>query len=180
MKEAIDENSRQITNVKETIEFMSTEVNNLKSKHGVMESKMGQMEQRVMEQERRLAHLESYSRRWNLRIYGIPEKEKDVRGEVIQVCQRLLPDDKKKLASAIDTVHRLGHKQPNKTRGIIFQFSSRFCRDAVCRAAKESTFLRENKLKISEDLSPADKERRKQIVAGSAKSKTRQQACLFC
>lgn len=164
MKEVINENTKQITSVKEAIEFISAEVNSLKVKHGVMESRVGKVEQNTMEQERRLSHLESYSRRWNLRIHGIPENDgEDVRGKIIQICQQLLPENKDQLPNAIDTVHRLGRKQPNKTRGIIFQFASRFYRDAVWRAAKNATYLRENKLKISEDLSSAEKERRNQL-----------------
>ncbi|KAG1930526.1 hypothetical protein F2P79_022284 [Pimephales promelas] len=164
MKEVINENTKQITSVKEAIEFMSEEVNSLKLKYGVVEAKVGKVDQATNEQERRLAHLESYSRRWNLRFHGVPEKEReDVRQRIIQLCQQLLPEDKDKLPNAIDTVHRLGRKEPNKSRGIICQFASRFFRDAVWRAAKESAFLRENGLKISEDLSPADKERRNKL-----------------
>lgn len=61
------------------------------------------------EHEQRLSHLEGYTRRWNLRVYGIPEKEReDVRERVIQVCQQLLPEAKDKLPYTVDTVHRLG------------------------------------------------------------------------
>ncbi|XP_026101669.1 uncharacterized protein LOC113073003 [Carassius auratus] len=180
MKEVINENTKQITSVKEAIEFMSEEVNCLKTKCGAVESKMGKMEQTTSEQERRLAHLESYSRRWNLRIYGVPEKEReDVRLQVIQLCQRLLPEDRDKLPNTIDIAHRLGRKQPNKTRGVIVQFASRFYRDAVWRAAKESTFLRENGLKISEDLSPADKERRNKLWPAVEKARQNNKRAYF-
>lgn len=164
MKEVINENTKQITSVKEAIEFLSAEVNSLKAKYGVVESTLGKMEQTSVEQDRRLSQLESYSRRWNLRLHGVPEREQDdVRRRVIEVCQHILQEDKDKLQNTIDTVHRLGRKQPNKARGIILQFSSRFYRDAVWRAAKESTFLREHNMKISEDLSLTDKERRNKL-----------------
>lgn len=180
MKEVISENTRQITSVKEAIKFMSAEVNSLKAKYGVVESTLGKMEQTSMEQDRRLSQLESYSRWWNLRLYGIPEREReDVRGRVIEVCQHLLPGDKDKLPNAIDTVHRLVRKQPNKTRGIILQFVSRFCRDAVWRAAKASTFLRENNMKISEDLSLADKERRNKLWPAVEKARKHNKRAYF-
>lgn len=164
MKEVINENTKQITSVKEAIEFVSAEVNHLKNKYGVMESTLSKVEETCVGHDRRLSQLESYSRRWNLRMHGIPENEReDVRGRVIDVCQHLLPEDKDRLSSAVDTVHRLGRKQPNKNRGIILQFASRFFRDAVWRAAKDSAFLRENNIKISEDLSLADKERRNKL-----------------
>ncbi len=102
-----------------------------------------------MEKDRRLSQWESYLRRWNPILYGIPErKRKDVRGRVIDVCQHILPEDKDKLPNVIDTVHRLGRKQPNKTRGNILQFACSFYRDAVWRAANESTLIQENKIKL--------------------------------
>ncbi|KAL1252624.1 hypothetical protein QQF64_017317 [Cirrhinus molitorella] len=180
MKEVINENTKQFTNVKEAIEFMSAEVNSLKAKYGVVESTLGKVEQTIMEQDQRLSQLESYSRRWNLRLYGIPERDgEDVRGRVIEVCQHLLPEDKDKLPNVIDTVHRLGRKQLNKTRGIILQFVSRFYRDAVWCAAKESTFLRENNMKISEDLSLADKERRNKLWPAVEKARKENKRAYF-
>ncbi len=111
--------------------------------------------------DRRLFQWESYLRWWNPILYGIPErKREDVRGRVIDVCQHILPEDKDKLPNVIDTVHRLGRKQPNKTRGNILQFACNFYRDAVWRAANESTLIQENNMNISEDLSLTDKERR--------------------
>ncbi len=136
MKEVINENTKQITSVKEAIEFLSAEVNSLKDKYGEVESTLGKMEQTSVEHDRRLSQLESYLRRWNLRLHGVPEREQDVRRRIIEVCQHILPEDKDKLQNTIDTVHRLGRKQPNKARGIILQFSSHFYRDAVWLAAK--------------------------------------------
>ncbi|KAL0185519.1 hypothetical protein M9458_021216, partial [Cirrhinus mrigala] len=58
-----------------------------------------------------------------------------------------------KFPDVVDVAHRLGRANPrNKGRGIIFQFTSRFYRDAVWRAAKDADFLTENRLKITEDL----------------------------
>lgn len=166
MKETVVENTKQIADVKTAVEFVSEEVNDLKVKIGAMESQVKKIDVKSSEQEKRLSHLEGYTRRWNLRIYGLPEKEReDVRERVIQICQHLLPEAKDKLPYIVDTVHRLGRKLPNveKPRGVIFQFTSRFYRDAVWRAAKDSSFLRNNSLKIAEDLSPSDKERRNKL-----------------
>ncbi len=62
----------------------------------------------------------------------------------------------------MDVAHRLGRIKPGSStpRGIIFQFTSRFFRDAVWRAAKDADFLKNNHLRITEDLSPADRENR--------------------
>ncbi|KAA0705276.1 hypothetical protein E1301_Tti009859 [Triplophysa tibetana] len=166
MKETVIENAKQIADLKKAVEFVSDEVNDVKVKLGAMEAEVKKMDSKSAEQEKRLSHLEGYARRWNLRIYGVPEKEKeDVRERVIQVCQQLLPEAKGKIPFIVDTVHRLRRKQLNndKPRGVIFQFTSRFYRDAVWRAAKDSVFLRNNNLKIAEDLSPSDRERRNKL-----------------
>lgn len=166
MKESINENTRQIFGLKDVIDFTSAEVKDLKVKTVATESLAKKIELNSQEQERRLLHLEAYSRRWNLRVHGVPETEReDVRGKSIDICQQLLPNAQGKLSDSVDTVHRLGRKRmgDNKPRGIIVQFTSRFHRDAVWRAAKESSFLRNNNLKISEDLSQADRERRNKL-----------------
>ncbi|KAI2647996.1 Cyclin-K [Labeo rohita] len=96
MKESINENTKQISGIKDVIDFMSAE-------------------------EERLLHLEAYSRWWNLRVHGVPEGEReDVRGKIINICQQLLPDAKDELPDADG--HRLGRKRlNNKPRGIIIQ-----------------------------------------------------------
>lgn len=166
MKETVNENTKQIADVKTAVEFACAEVNDVKGQLGIMETQVKKIEAKSSEHEQRLSHLEAYTRRWNLRIYGMPEKEReDVRERVIQVCQQLLPEAKDKLPYTVDTVHRLGRKQASndKPRGIIFQFTSRFYRDAIWRAAKDSPFLRNNNLKLSEDLSPTDREKRNKL-----------------
>ncbi|KAK7944431.1 hypothetical protein WMY93_000159 [Mugilogobius chulae] len=72
----------------------------------------------------RLSLLESYSRRWNLILRGLEEKnQQDVRGEAIRVLQRVLPEARDLLPDAVDTVHRLGPRRPDTTRGVIIQFA---------------------------------------------------------
>lgn len=166
VKDAVNENTKQIADVKKAVEFVSGEIVDVKVRIDTMELQVKKIDIQTSEQEKRLSHLEGYTRRWNLRIYGMQEREReDVRERVIQVCQQLLPDAKDKLSFVVDTVHRLGHKRPagDKPRGIIFQFTSRFYRDAVWRAAKDSSFIRSNNLKIAEDLSPSDREKRNKL-----------------
>ncbi|KAL0196703.1 hypothetical protein M9458_005243, partial [Cirrhinus mrigala] len=134
------------------------------------------------EQERCLSLLEGYSRRWNLRIQGLQEKNgEDIRSEVIKICQCLLPQHKDKLPDVVDVAHRLGrHKLGSITpRGIIFQFTSRFFRDAVWRAAKDAEFLKNNHLRITEDLSAADRERRLKLWPTVEKARKENKKAFF-
>ncbi|KAL1252322.1 hypothetical protein QQF64_020118 [Cirrhinus molitorella] len=181
MKEEIGRNTEQISGMTETIEFICSEVKGLKERVNVIDSQTKKVEIVSTEQEKRLAHLEAYTRRWNLRIHGIPEKEREnVHQEVIDVCQRLLPQFKDKFPDVVDVAHRLGRPNPqNKGRGIIFQFTSRFYRDAVWRAAKDAEFLFVNRLKKTEDLSPADKARRIKLWPAVEKARKENKQAFF-
>ncbi|XP_056144357.1 meiosis-specific coiled-coil domain-containing protein MEIOC-like [Lampris incognitus] len=166
VKMAVQENTKQITAVKESFDAVCAEINDMKDRVVNVESQLEKYKAYAETQEKRISHLESYSRRWNLKLYGLAEKAKqDLRQEVIQVCQSVLPDAKDKLPDVVDTVHRLGPKKPsnNHPRGVIMQFTSRVHRDAVWRAAKKSAFLKDNNLKLAEDLSADDRDRRNRL-----------------
>ncbi|KAI2646720.1 Anaphase spindle elongation protein 1 [Labeo rohita] len=148
MKEEIGRNTAQISGVMETIEFICSEVKDLKERVDLIDSRTKKEEIISIEQEKRLAHLEAYTRRWNLRVQRKKEK---------------MP------------VRKLS----NKGRGIIFQFTSRFYRDAVWRAAKDADFLTENCLKITEDLSPADRARRSKLWPAVEKARNKNKRAFF-
>lgn len=140
VKEAVKENATQITGLTEAFEFICADIKTMKHRVDHIESKVKEHEASRDTREKRLAHLESYTRRWNLKLYGLEEKEKqDVRKEVIQVCQAFLPEAKDKLPDVVDTVHRLGPRKltNNQPRAIIMQFTSRIYRDAIWHAAKK-------------------------------------------
>ncbi len=86
-----------------------------------------------------------------------------MRKEVIRICQNLLPEHSDRLPDVIDTVHRVGMKKVNYTRGVIIQFSSCTHRAAVWVAAKNSTYLREKGLRFREDLCKTDRESRMKL-----------------
>ncbi|CAM4610218.1 unnamed protein product [Leuciscus chuanchicus] len=97
--------------------------------------------------------------RWNLRLHGVLEKEKEnARTESIRICAAIFPEESKTLPDKIDFVPRIGKRLPNtsRPRAIIIQFSSSVVRDGVWRAAKSSEFLRANGLRFTEDLTVFD------------------------
>jgi len=162
----VSANALKIEGLKKTIDFVCAEVKDVKSKVCTLEVKMAKEEKRVDACQQRVSELERYSRRWNLRLYGVEETEKEnIRRKAIEICQAVLPEEKNRLADTIDTVHRLGTKRQNdhRPRGIIIQFIARVCRDAVWKAAKTSPYLRNNGLRFAEDLSKEDRERRSKL-----------------
>lgn len=116
-----------------------------------------------------IRELEGYHSRWNLKLYGVPEKaDQNVQAEVIHICREVLPEEKIKLPDVIDTVHRLGSRMhTDKLRPVIFQFTSRVHCDAVWKAARNNSYLRDNKLRFAEDFCEEDRERRKKAVTCS-------------
>lgn len=85
---------------------------------------------------------------------------------MVKICQNVLPSAKDKLSDVIDVVHRLGKIQQEGTkrpRVTIMQFSIRSYRDAVWKAAKNSSYLKENGLRFMEDFSAGDRERRRKL-----------------
>lgn len=162
----VKENTLQIEGLKKTIDFVCAEMKDMKGKVCDLEKKVTKEEGRVDNCQQRISELERYSRRWNLRLHGVREAEKeDARGKVTVICQSVLPEQNHRLPDVIDTVHRLGAKRQGSTRprGIIVQFTSRIYRDAVWKAAKTSSYLQDNHLRFAEDLSREDRERRDKL-----------------
>ncbi|GAA6075855.1 uncharacterized protein LOC107689943 [Tachysurus ichikawai] len=93
------------------------EIKALKEKMGGMERSIEKSEQSTLTCLNRVSDLERYGRRWNLKLYGIPEAAgENVLNEVICICQEVLPQEREKLRDVIDVAHRLGTKRPNESR----------------------------------------------------------------
>lgn len=153
----------RLDELEKKIESSCAEVVMLKENVSCMEQKLQKCTTSVDQIENRVYELEAYSRRWNLKLYGVRETEaEDVRREVIKICQALLPEEKSRLVDGIEAVHRLGpkRKEQKDSRVIIMKFISRALRDAVWKAAKKSSFLQVNKLRFTEDLCKTDREKR--------------------
>ncbi|ROL41441.1 hypothetical protein DPX16_6839 [Anabarilius grahami] len=163
LEKMVGDNALKIEGLKKTVDFVCAELNDIKGKVGHVETRLNTEEKKMELCEKRIADLERYSRRWSLRLHGVPEKENEnVRAESISICAATFPEEGKTLPDKIDTVHRVGKRLPNhsRPRAIIIQFSSRVTRDGVWRAAKSSEFLRANGLRFTEDLTAFDRERR--------------------
>ncbi|XP_064872087.1 zinc finger protein with KRAB and SCAN domains 7-like [Oncorhynchus nerka] len=156
-----------IEGLKKTVEFACGEINDVKSRVAKVEKNVERVEKNNNVYNRRLNDLEQYTRKWNLRLYGLPELEnEDVRGEAIRICQEVLPAENNKVGDTINVVHRLGKKQQqsdSRPRGIIILFTTRFYRDAVWKAAWKNAFLQSHGMRFAEHLSPEDIERRNKL-----------------
>ncbi|XP_016418701.1 uncharacterized protein LOC107748441, partial [Sinocyclocheilus rhinocerous] len=127
LEKMVGDNALKIEGLKKTVDYICAELNDVKGKVGHVEARLSSEEKKMEFCETRIADLERYSRRWNLRLQGVPEKEgEDIRAESIRICVATFPEGSKILPDKIDTVHRIGKRPLNtsRPRAVIIQFSS--------------------------------------------------------
>lgn len=111
------------------------------------EVKIAELEDKLQDTNDKLDGLEQYSRRNNLRIYGIPENAGENTADlVISVCKQYLNIDIG--IDEVDCSHRLG-KAENGPKPIIIKFCRRSVKQLVYRNKKK---LKGSKIVIREDL----------------------------
>lgn len=122
----------------------------------------------------RVRELETYSRRWNLKVYGVAENTaENVKEKITELCRSILPDDK--LTPGVDVAHRIGKLTP----AVIIRFSQRSYRDALWKAAKNHPVMRDNKLRFVEDLPQPVKEARLKIWPLVSKERSEGKSAYF-
>lgn len=124
-----------------------------------LKSKMREAEFNSKLAQERSNHTEQYSRLWNIKILGIPEKIASGRGETAADSEKLaLALFREKLGlnitpADLDAVHRIGEKKPGTSRPIIVRFVSRRVRQQVIQQRKA---LKGSKVIIVDDLTKAN------------------------
>ena len=146
-------------------DLMKKELQKMKAKEGQMEEQLFELHQKVNITFKKTNDIEQYSRRENLRIYGVAEISLDAEGNKIEETNerctkkilRILNGQLKlpRVVNETDlaAVHRIGKfdaKNPN-SRSIILRFVSRKVRDMVFDA---KSCLKGTRWLITEDLTP--------------------------
>lgn len=158
-------NTRSDT-LEKMMESVRDEIKALNEKVVHIEKRVERNEDTVLKTMNRVSELERYSRRWNLRLHGLPEnREENVRALVSTVCQTILPEEKEMLPAAIDVAHRVGKPRQDNTkpRSVIVMFISRRYKEAVWKAAKNNSYLQNKGLRFTEDLTKEDRENRQKL-----------------
>ncbi len=145
--------------------FVCAEVQDLKKNVKCVDSRLKDQECLTGTWVTRISDLERYFRRWNLRLFGMPETFKEfIRSEVIRICETYA-EAKNKYPGVADSVHRLERRGDNtKPHAVIMHSTSQVIRDALWKAAKKSQFLQDNNLHFAADLTSLDRDRRKKLV----------------
>ncbi|KAI2655876.1 hypothetical protein H4Q32_012656 [Labeo rohita] len=135
---------QKISDLNGKVDAVTSELKSVAAKVMCLERRVDQVEQPISQMQRRMDDLETYMRRRNLKLI-----------------------EKEKCSEVVDVVHRLGKPQPGsgggRPRATIIQFSTRTYRDAIWKAARNSSYLRDNGLQFREDFSKGDRERRMKL-----------------
>ncbi|MEQ2310546.1 hypothetical protein AMECASPLE_010099 [Ameca splendens] len=157
----MQQNSAMLASIAKSVEFNVAEIKGCKVQLQVTLHEVSALKEDKKQMMERLLELERYKRRWNLRLKGVKEKEgENTRDLVADLLLKIIPEWSLNINGIIDTVHRLGHREENRTTLIIIQFAQRVYRDLLWRKTKESAICKELGIRFTEDLCPADRETR--------------------
>lgn len=137
--------SKIVLNQLET--FLQAHTDKINDLQKQVESKENEIRQLREEIETKCDDQEQYSRRNNIRVFGIPESDSECCDElVLNVCKIVGSDTSLR---DIDRCHRVGPKSPGKARPIIVKFTSYRARQEVFRNKRK---LKGSGTTIREDL----------------------------
>lgn len=154
-------NSIMIAETSKAVEFNSAEIKDCKVKCKDLSRSVMGLTTAHNDLESRTSDLERYKRRWNLRINGMKEKsEEDPRREVLDLIAEIVPHLIQKLDDIIDTVHRIGKKEPGRPRQMIVQFTMRKYRDELWKSTKNSPVCLNQGVRFVEDFTKEDRNAR--------------------
>lgn len=157
----IEKNANSIQDVDEKLNALFVDMEEMKETVRAVKQNTSEQETRIKTLEEKLNDLEAYQRRWNLRLYGVPEeKGENIKKKVSDICGSVAPEVANALQVHLDVCHRLGVREEKRHRPIIIRFSSRDVKEGIWRAAKDSDFLKARKLRFALDLTSKDKEAR--------------------
>ncbi|RXN32992.1 cytoplasmic dynein 2 heavy chain 1-like protein [Labeo rohita] len=157
----LQQNSIMLTSIAKAVEFNAAEIKDCKTHLQSTIQEVAALKKDNTELMERVLEMERYKCRWNLRIRGLKEKEgEDVREAVAQLLVKISPSWSSNINHIVDSVHRIGRREENKTRHDIIQFTQRIHRDALWRMTKDHAICKELRISFIEDLCKANRETR--------------------
>lgn len=106
------------TKIDEEISQLKEEINDVREECKESQSKVSELEIKL---EQKIDNIEQYSRRKNLRLFGLAEKQnEDTEKVFIEHCKNKLKLDI--VPADIDRCHRIGKKEEDKIRPIFIKF----------------------------------------------------------
>lgn len=134
---------------------VEAEVKSIRKKNEEMLNMMRHQENKSLQNERDINDLQQYSRRWNVRVYRVPEVRGETQEDCIQKVCRIFSADVGVATGPedIEVAHRAGQQSSEKARPIVVRFFDRKKREAVIGARRN---LKNKGTVIGEDLTAAN------------------------
>lgn len=172
--------SRQMEKLTTTVQKLTLDVNQQKQTLESMKNVIHKLQAENKTLKADIADCQRYSRRWPVKIHGMKEEEgEDIRSKIIDILGKVAPKLHDGLKEGVDIVHRVGQRrQDGSSRSTIVLFAMRLHCDAVWKEARGSKFLLDNKLRITEVLSPEDKAAREKLWPLMKKARQRERKLL--
>lgn len=133
-----------------------TEKLELDSKHAQKYSEgckisVRQLDSRLKECEKEQNDLQQYSRRWNLRVFRVPEQKQETTEDCVERVVQIFTDSVgiKTTKEDIEVAHRTGQRSSTQARPILIRFFDRRKRDDILRNRRK---LKNKGIVIGEDL----------------------------
>ncbi|ROL43507.1 hypothetical protein DPX16_0404 [Anabarilius grahami] len=159
IENSTDATTKAVDNLSVVVQKLVSDVNEHSEKMCRIARDITELQSSDKDAKSRIEQLERYSRRWCLKVHGVPEtKNEDLRSIVKNILEHVAPGISGNLNDALDVMHRVGRRNLDHGthRNIIIRFSTRLFRDTAWKAAKDNAYLKESRLRISEALIPAD------------------------
>ena len=142
--ENIKNNADQILDLKDQIQRRETELDSAKSTISSMATDLNS--------------LERYTRSFNFRILGLPERKDE---NCIDSVHQILKDKFGIATTVIENAHRVGLSRDDKPRQMIARFYSRATRRAVMTSARET--LQNTGMRFIDDLTQKDLDEKRRL-----------------
>ena len=162
-KEKVNELVKTTAKLEDSYNFMSTETTTIKNKiDNDIGSRLTQHEKKVGMLKSRADDAEDRQRRWNVRIYDVPEDNDEICEERVKKMFEYLVSECK---IPIDRAHRLGAPDSKRNRPIIVKLTYFQHKKLLITRAKEKKAERVIQFGIGEDYSKETFDVRRKLMA---------------
>ncbi|KAL8625120.1 hypothetical protein ACOMHN_030754 [Nucella lapillus] len=154
-KEKIEGLEGRLLDVECKIDNLESGNRNAKKFNEGLKNMVTQCDSRLKQCEKEQNDLQQYSRRWNLRVYRVPEQTKETAGDCVDKVVKIVNEGVgvKLTQGDVEVAHRTGHQSGKQARPIIVRFFDRRKRDEILQNRRK---LKNKGTVIGEDLTYAN------------------------
>lgn len=151
----LEELEGRVFEVEARSDKFQTEIAAVKKKNEDLNNRVKQQDRTAKQNESAINDLQQYSRRWNLRVYRVPEAEGEKDDACTKKLCRIFSEDVgiPTTPTDIEVAHRAGKRSSEKPRPILVRFFDRKKRDAILGNRRK---LKNKGAVVDEDLTWAN------------------------